>query len=54
VRHRRGEVCVKRLTPEIRRRIFDAFRRGERRHPAIAAFVERLQHSAKALRGVNA
>jgi DNA-binding transcriptional LysR family regulator len=50
VRHRRGAFCVKRLTPEIHRKIFVAFRRGERRHPAIAAFVEQLQQSAKALR----
>jgi DNA-binding transcriptional LysR family regulator len=54
VRHRRGAFCVKRLTPEIRRRIFVAFRRGERRHPSVAAFVEQLQQSAKALRGVSA
>ena len=54
VRQRRGEFRVKRLTPEIRRRILVAFRRGERRHPSVAAFVEQLQHSAKALRGAGA
>jgi DNA-binding transcriptional LysR family regulator len=50
VGHRTGKFCVRKLTPEIRRKIFVAFRRGERRHPAIAAFLEQLQKSAKALR----
>jgi DNA-binding transcriptional LysR family regulator len=50
VRHRAGKFCVRKLTPEIRRKIFVAFRRGERRHPAVAAFVDQLQKSAKALR----
>jgi DNA-binding transcriptional LysR family regulator len=50
VRHRAGKFCVRKLTPEIRRKIFVAFRRGEQRHPAVAAFVDQLQKSAKALR----
>jgi len=50
VRRRSGNFCVRKLTPEIRRKIFVAFRRGERRHPAIAAFLDQLQKSAKAYR----
>jgi DNA-binding transcriptional LysR family regulator len=48
VGRRSGKFCVRKLTPEIRRKIFVAFRRGERRHPAIAAFLDQLQKSAKA------
>ena len=50
VGRRSGKFCVRKLTPEIRRRIFVAFRRGERRHPAIAAFLDQLQKCAKAYR----
>jgi DNA-binding transcriptional LysR family regulator len=50
VGRRSGKFCVRKLTPEIRRKIFVAFRRGERRHPAIAAFLDQLQKSAKAYR----
>lgn len=51
VRERAGRLCIKRLAPEIRRKIFVAFRRGEQRHPALAAFLEQLEKSAQALRG---
>jgi DNA-binding transcriptional LysR family regulator len=54
VNHRSGKFCVKKLTPEIRRKIFVAFRRGERRHPAIAAFLDQLQKCAKAYRADHA
>jgi DNA-binding transcriptional LysR family regulator len=54
VRERAGRFCIRRLAPEIRRRIFVAFRRGERRHPALAAFLEQLERNAKALRTVVA
>ena len=50
VGRRSGKFCVRKLTPEIRRKIFVAFRRGERRHPAIAAFLDQLQKSAKGYR----
>lgn len=50
VGRRSGKFCVRKLTPEIRRKIFVAFRRGERRHPAIAAFLDQLQKCAKAYR----
>lgn len=50
VRGRAGRFHVRKLTPEIRRTIFVAFRRGERRNPALAAFLEQLEKSAKALR----
>lgn len=50
VRGRIGKFRVRKLAPEIRRKIFVAFRRGERRHPALAAFLEQLEKSAKALR----
>jgi DNA-binding transcriptional LysR family regulator len=50
VHQRSGKFCVRKLMPEIRRRIFVAFRRGERKHPGIAAFLEQLQRSAKAYR----
>ena len=53
VRRRAGKFCVRKLTPEIRRRIFVAFRRGERRHPALAALLDQLQKEAKALRRDN-
>jgi DNA-binding transcriptional LysR family regulator len=50
VRQHSGRFCVRKLSPEIRRKIFVAFRRGERRHPAIAAFLDHLMKSAKAYR----
>lgn len=53
VRHRPGRFCVRKLTPEIRRKIFVAFRRGERRHPAVAAFLDQLQKGAKAYRALH-
>lgn len=31
-----------RLRPDVRRRIFAAYRRGERNHPAVTAFLEHL------------
>ena len=53
VRGRAGRFHVKKLTPEIRRTIFVAFRRGERRQPALAAFLTELEKSAKALRAAS-
>jgi DNA-binding transcriptional LysR family regulator len=50
VGRRAGKFCVRKLAPEIRRKIFVAFRRGERRHPAIAAFLDQLQKCAKTYR----
>jgi len=50
VGQRVGKFCVRKLTPEIRRKIFVAFRRGERRHPAVAAFLDQLLRSAKTYR----
>jgi DNA-binding transcriptional LysR family regulator len=50
VGQRTGKFCVRKLTPEIRRRIFVAFRRGERRNPAVAAFLDQLQKCAKVYR----
>ena len=50
VGRRSGKFCVRKLTPEIRRKIFVAFRRGERRHPAVAAFLDQLQKCAKVYR----
>lgn len=41
-------LVVKALVPEIRRKIFVACRRGERRNPAIAVFVDSLLHEAGA------
>ncbi len=35
------------LRPEIRRRILLAYRKGERRHPALQAFVKEMKRSAK-------
>ena len=50
LRGRAGRFCIKKLAPEIRRKVFVAVRRGERRHPALAAFLDQLQKSATALR----
>jgi DNA-binding transcriptional LysR family regulator len=41
VRPPAGVACVK-LRPEVRRRIYVAFRKGERKHPAINVFVEEV------------
>jgi DNA-binding transcriptional LysR family regulator len=36
------DVWVCRLVPEIRRRIFLAFRKEEKRSPALQAFLDRM------------
>ncbi|MDB6000752.1 MAG: transcriptional regulator, LysR family [Rhizobacter sp.] len=38
------------LRPEVRRRISVAFRRGERSHPAVRAFVDQLLQTAQSLK----
>ncbi|SED16859.1 LysR family transcriptional regulator [Rhodobacter sp. 24-YEA-8] len=45
--HDLEDVWVCRLTPEIRRRIFVAFRKGEKRSPALQAFLTELKQQAK-------
>jgi DNA-binding transcriptional LysR family regulator len=45
----RSEICVKKLTPEMPRKISVAFRRRERSHPAISALLAQLQVCAKEL-----
>lgn len=42
-------VRVLKVVPEIRRKIFAAVRRGERRNPAIAAFLGQIEGDARAL-----
>lgn len=39
-----------RLRPDVRRKISAAYRRGERRHPAVTAFLDQLQRTAGELR----
>jgi DNA-binding transcriptional LysR family regulator len=50
VRPPAGVACVK-LRPEVRRRIYVAFRRGERKHPAINVFVEEIVRTTARLLG---
>ncbi|RDU97214.1 LysR family transcriptional regulator [Trinickia dinghuensis] len=45
-----GIAWVK-LRPEVRRKIYVAFRRGERKHPAVNAFVEEVVRTASRLLG---
>jgi DNA-binding transcriptional LysR family regulator len=40
-----GALCLKEIRPVISRKIFVAYRRGEMRNPAIAAFIEELQNA---------
>lgn len=49
VRSYQGNFAARRLVPEIRRRISVAFRKGEMRNPAIAAFVRELEARAHLL-----
>lgn len=49
VKHYRGRVAMRRVSPALPRKILLAFRRGELRNPAIAAFVRELQGIAKRL-----
>lgn len=44
-----GDFVVRRIVPDIQRKILIAFRRGEHRHPAIQAFTTQLLKSAAAL-----
>jgi DNA-binding transcriptional LysR family regulator len=48
VRPQAGVAWVK-LRPEVRRKIYVAFRRGERNHPAIKVFVEEVVRTAARL-----
>ncbi|MES2940497.1 MAG: LysR substrate-binding domain-containing protein [Pseudomonadota bacterium] len=43
-----------RLQPEVRRQISAAYRRGERDHPAVAAFVQELARTTRQLLGPKA
>ncbi|RQR30176.1 MULTISPECIES: LysR family transcriptional regulator [unclassified Burkholderia] len=45
-----GVAWVK-LKPEVRRKIYVAYRRGERNHPAINVFVEEIVRTASSLLG---
>ena len=45
-----GVAWVK-LTPEVRRKIYVAYRRGERNHPMIKVFVEEIVRTASRLLG---
>ncbi|WP_189052454.1 LysR family transcriptional regulator [Aliidongia dinghuensis] len=38
-----GDLCMKEIRPRIVRGIFLAYRRGEKRNPAIAAFISELE-----------
>lgn len=38
-----GNLCLKEMRPAISRKIFVAYRRGEKRNPAIAGFIHELQ-----------
>lgn len=38
-----GNLCLKEIRPTIARKIFVAYRHGEKRNPAIAAFISELQ-----------
>jgi DNA-binding transcriptional LysR family regulator len=46
--HDLEDVWVCRLTPEIRRKISIAFRKGEKRSPALQAFLAQVQAKARA------
>lgn len=48
-----SDICIRKVVPEVRRRIFVAYRRGERRNPAIAAFIAQLQANAGKLASFN-
>jgi DNA-binding transcriptional LysR family regulator len=43
-----GVAWIK-LTPEVRRKIYVAYRRGERKHPTIKVFVEEIVRTASRL-----
>nr|WIE94818.1 LysR family transcriptional regulator [Mesorhizobium sp. WSM4875] len=43
------DVWVCRLTPEIRRHIFIAYRQGEKRSPALQAFINEISGQARSL-----
>lgn len=43
-----GSLRLKEIRPVISRRIFVAYRKGEKRNPAIAAFIEELQNAVSA------
>ncbi|CAE6755233.1 HTH-type transcriptional regulator GltC [Paraburkholderia aspalathi] len=45
-----GVTWVK-LTPEVRRKIYVAYRRGERNHPAVNVFVDEIVRTASRLLG---
>lgn len=47
--HRIDGVVAVKLRPEIGRKISIAYRRGERAHPAVTAFVEQVLRSASAI-----
>ncbi len=49
VKQFRGRVVMRGVSPAMPRRILLAFRRGERRNPAIAAFADALQEAARHL-----
>lgn len=53
IRGVRGKVVVRRIVPEIRRKISIAFRRGESRNPAVSALVQKLQERAKQSAGLH-
>lgn len=44
-----GDLIARKITPILRRKIFAAFRKGERRKPAVAAVLERLRAEATLL-----
>jgi len=50
LRSPRGVAWVK-LRPEIRRKIYVAYRRGERNHPMVKVFVEEIVRTASRLLG---
>jgi DNA-binding transcriptional LysR family regulator len=49
VKHYRGRVSMRRISPAVPRKILIAFRKGELRNPAIAAFVRELQGNVRRL-----
>jgi DNA-binding transcriptional LysR family regulator len=49
--HDLEDVWVCRLTPEIRRKISLAFRKGEKRSPALQAFLGEIHNQARKIRG---
>jgi DNA-binding transcriptional LysR family regulator len=50
LRSPRGVAWVK-LRPEVRRKIYVAYRRGERNHPMVKVFVEEIVRTASSLLG---